>query len=80
MYPDQESHSKLSVLAYQSWLDRGQPLDSPEIDWAVAEQKFAAQRLLDTDPSTKSEVEHGEHSIATRQRNRRNDQPNPGIG
>jgi len=40
-------HEALTSLAYQSWLDRGQPIGSPEIDWTIAEQKLAAQEALD---------------------------------
>jgi hypothetical protein len=40
-------HEILTSLAYQSWLDRGQPIGSPEIDWTIAEQKLAAQEALD---------------------------------
>jgi hypothetical protein len=40
----------LSALAYQSWLDRGQPSGSPDIDWCIAEQKLAAQEAIDHQP------------------------------
>ena len=36
--PDDE-HALLCQLAYQAWIDRGQPLGSPEVDWAVAVQQ-----------------------------------------
>lgn len=31
-------HELLSRLAYQSWLDRGKPYGSPEVDWSIAVQ------------------------------------------
>jgi hypothetical protein len=37
------SHQQIKLRAYQLWLDRGQPPDTPEVDWfeAEAEQRNA---------------------------------------
>ncbi len=37
-------HELISRLAYQLWLDRGQPLGSPEIDWNLAVKLSTQQR------------------------------------
>lgn len=34
----------LQNLAYQAWLERGQPFGSPEIDWQRAQQLFQLYR------------------------------------
>jgi hypothetical protein len=55
MTPDPTRHSHLTLLAFQSWLARGQPLGSPIIDWTVAHQKFSAElaelRVTPTPPN-----------------------------
>jgi hypothetical protein len=35
-----DQHAQLSELAYHSWLRRGCPVGSPEVDWAQAEQEL----------------------------------------
>jgi hypothetical protein len=37
-----EQHALLEQLAYQAWLDRGQPIGSPEIDWQSAHASLGA--------------------------------------
>jgi len=36
------THEEIAELAYQLWEERGRPIGSPEIDWALAEQTLAA--------------------------------------
>lgn len=36
----------LNALAYRSWMNRGQPMGSPNIDWAIAEQHLAVQEAV----------------------------------
>lgn len=38
-----DEHDLLRSLAYQSWLDRGQPHGSPEVDWSHAQQQLQQQ-------------------------------------
>ena len=33
-------HEILKRLAYESWLERGRPIGSPEVDWQKAEEKI----------------------------------------
>src|SRR5262249_2103288 len=40
------THAEIAELAYRLWMERGEPMGSPEIDWERAEQM-----LLD-DPRT----------------------------
>jgi hypothetical protein len=42
---NENEHYERLILAYQSWQNRGQPMGSPEIDWAIAEQVMAERRL-----------------------------------
>jgi hypothetical protein len=37
-----EEQALLESLAYQSWLERGQPIGSPEVDWERAKQRLQA--------------------------------------
>ncbi len=54
----QSDHEKLEELAYRSWIDRGQPLGSPEIDWYYALSIVSDPetiRVASSDDSPKSE-------------------------
>lgn len=44
-------HELLERLAYQSWLDRGQPIGSPEVDWNRALQQCNSIASRDEQPS-----------------------------
>lgn len=41
--PNIDEYELLRNLAYQFWLDRGQPHGSPEIDWSRAQQQLQQQ-------------------------------------
>jgi hypothetical protein len=36
------NHEKISVRAYELWMERGCPIGEPEIDWQRAEAEIAA--------------------------------------
>ncbi len=54
--PSPIDHELLSRLAYQLWLDRGQPIGSPEIDWNLA-VKFCTQQRSPTDVPAQEQSE-----------------------
>ncbi len=37
---ESDEYTLLCELAYQSWLDRGQPMGSPETDWMFAKAQI----------------------------------------
>ena len=37
---ESDEYTLLCELAYQSWLDRGQPMGSPETDWIFAKAQI----------------------------------------
>ncbi len=45
----------LNKLAYQSWLDRGQPVGSPDIDWEYACNLLRASPTPPLTPSVSSQ-------------------------
>ena len=40
-------HRILERLAYESWLRRGRPIGSPEVDWEEATKRFAPNEGVD---------------------------------
>lgn len=48
--PNIDEHELLRNLAYQAWLDRGQPHGSPEIDWSRAQQQLQQQAAVIATP------------------------------
>lgn len=50
---DSDEYTLLRELAYQSWLDRGQPVGSPETDW-----NFAKAQLGLHAPVAVTDLEH----------------------
>lgn len=44
-----QEHELLSQLAYQSWLDRGKPFGSPEVDWNRALELYTQDQSLASD-------------------------------
>ena len=41
--PSIPTHDEIAKCAYFRWLDRGCPMDSPEVDWAAAEEELRAR-------------------------------------
>jgi hypothetical protein len=37
---DAAEHQKIQEWAYQNWLRRGSLIDSPEVDWFLAEETY----------------------------------------
>ena len=41
---DAQSSSEIEALAYQSWVDRGRPIGSPEVDWHTAVEQLRSRQ------------------------------------
>jgi len=51
-----EEQELLTQLAHQSWIERGRPTGSPEVDWERAKERLVAlerQRLKDLDQAAR---------------------------
>jgi len=54
-----EEQELLSSLAHQSWIERGKPLGSPEVDWERAKERLVIlqrQRLAELDRAARPDA------------------------
>lgn len=62
---DQFECDLLCRLAYQSWLDRGQPFGSPEVDWEAAKRKLGIHPPVSVPtPEIPANLEQSQHIAA----------------
>lgn len=62
---DQFESDLLCRLAYQAWLDRGQPFGSPEIDWETAKRQLGIHPPVSVPtPAIPADLEQSQHNAA----------------
>jgi hypothetical protein len=48
----EDRYQEIQELAYKLWKIRGEPIGSPEIDWAQAEEAIRTKQQLSEDPTS----------------------------